>query len=99
MSFFFKHVLLVAAVSAFCRDNSGAPSKVCFVNFKDVDSVTTSLHLTNTIFVDRALVISRSRYGEILIEAHHHVISSERASILCMSINNGAIGPVNMSAL
>ena len=40
------------------------PSKVCFVNFSDRESVLTSLHLTNTIFIDRALIVARSRYGE-----------------------------------
>lgn len=53
------------------RDSKIAPSKVCFVNFKEVDSVSTALHLTNTIFIDRALVISRSRYGDVPNREHH----------------------------
>ncbi len=56
------------------------PSKVCFVKFTDESSTATSLHLTNTIFIDRALIVARSRYGEpsVLINAHpvqlYHVV-------------------------
>ena len=39
------------------------PSKVCFVNFDGEKSVKTALHLTNTIFIDRALIVAKSRYG------------------------------------
>lgn len=41
------------------------PSKVCFINFGNTRSVLTALHLTNTIFIDRALIVARSRYGEV----------------------------------
>ena len=30
----------------------------------------TALHLTNTIFIDRALIVAKSRYREFLIKAH-----------------------------
>ena len=45
----------------------GVPSKVCFVNFTSETSVAIALHMTNTIFVDRALIVARSRYGEYSI--------------------------------
>ena len=51
-------------------DSKTVPSKVCFVKFNELESVSTALHLTNTIFIDRALVITRSKYGEIPNEEH-----------------------------
>ena len=47
------------------------PSKVCFVSFKEPSSCDTALHLSNTVFIDRALIVGRSRYGE---KYHHCVV-------------------------
>uniref|UniRef100_W5MTP3 Serine and arginine rich splicing factor 11 n=1 Tax=Lepisosteus oculatus TaxID=7918 RepID=W5MTP3_LEPOC len=43
----------------FPPDESPLPvtSRVCFVKFHDSDSVGVSQHLTNTVFVDRALIV------------------------------------------
>lgn len=32
-------------------------SRVCFVKFQEPESVGVSQHLTNTVFVDRALIV------------------------------------------
>lgn len=41
--------------------NSDSPmpvtSRVCFVKFQEPESVGVSQHLTNTVFVDRALIV------------------------------------------
>lgn len=45
----------------FCFLNSDSPmpvtSRVCFVKFQEPESVGVSQHLTNTVFVDRALIV------------------------------------------
>ncbi|XP_076828649.1 uncharacterized protein LOC143474885 isoform X1 [Brachyhypopomus gauderio] len=43
----------------FPPDDSAMPvtSRVCFVRFKEQESVGVSQHLTNTVFVDRALIV------------------------------------------
>ncbi|XP_064385893.1 serine/arginine-rich splicing factor 11-like isoform X3 [Halichondria panicea] len=41
------------------------PSKVCFINFMEEDSAAACLHLSNTVLIDRALIIARSRHAEI----------------------------------
>ena len=40
-------------------DNS-VVSKVCFVKFESSSSVGVALHLTNTVFIDRALIVVAS---------------------------------------
>lgn len=50
-----------------CSDDDAInqiPSKVCFISFKEPSSCDTALHLSNTVFIDRALIVGRSRYGE-----------------------------------
>ena len=39
-------------------------SKVCFVKFSESNSVGVGLHLTNTVFVDRALIVVPVQDGE-----------------------------------
>ncbi|KAK2540567.1 Srsf11, partial [Columba guinea] len=43
----------------FPPDDSPLPvsSRVCFVKFHDPDSAVVAQHLTNTVFVDRALIV------------------------------------------
>uniref|UniRef100_A0A8D3CH70 RRM domain-containing protein n=1 Tax=Scophthalmus maximus TaxID=52904 RepID=A0A8D3CH70_SCOMX len=43
----------------FPPDDSQMPvtSRVCFVKFQEPESVGVSQHLTNTVFVDRALIV------------------------------------------
>ena len=47
------------------EDKKDIPSRVCFIAFKERSSLEAALHLTNTLFIDRALIVSQSRYGEI----------------------------------
>ena len=52
--FVFLHNFLV-----FFSSDSPLPvtSRVCFVKFRETESVGVSQHLTNTVFVDRALIV------------------------------------------
>ncbi|XP_056277420.1 serine/arginine-rich splicing factor 11-like isoform X1 [Pseudoliparis swirei] len=55
----------------FPPDDSQVPvtSRVCFVKFHEPDSVGVSQHLTNTVFVDRALIVVPFAEGTIPDEA------------------------------
>ncbi|NP_001089946.1 serine/arginine-rich splicing factor 11 S homeolog [Xenopus laevis] len=55
----------------FPPDDSPLPvtSRVCFVKFQDPDSAVVSQHLTNTVFVDRALIVVPYAEGIIPDEA------------------------------
>ncbi|CAH2311010.1 serine arginine-rich splicing factor 11 isoform X3 [Pelobates cultripes] len=55
----------------FPPDDSPLPvtSRVCFVKFQDADSAVVSQHLTNTVFVDRALIVVPYAEGIIPDEA------------------------------
>ena len=48
-----------ATFSVFFFSESPLPvtSRVCFVKFHESESVGVSQHLTNTVFVDRALIV------------------------------------------
>lgn len=46
-------------------DSSNATSKVCFVKFAYAEDVAVALHLTNTVFIDRALNIATVSEGRI----------------------------------
>uniref|UniRef100_A0AAY4A1I8 RRM domain-containing protein n=1 Tax=Denticeps clupeoides TaxID=299321 RepID=A0AAY4A1I8_9TELE len=49
----------VEEMKLFPPDDSTMPvtSRVCFVKFRETESVGVSQHLTNTVFVDRALIV------------------------------------------
>ncbi|KAM4721784.1 serine/arginine-rich splicing factor 11 isoform 2-T2 [Rhinophrynus dorsalis] len=55
----------------FPPDDSPLPvtSRVCFVKFQDPDSAVVAQHLTNTVFVDRALIVIPYAEGIIPDEA------------------------------
>ncbi|KAG8437157.1 hypothetical protein GDO86_008017 [Hymenochirus boettgeri] len=55
----------------FPPDDSPLPvtSRVCFVKFQDPDSAVVAQHLTNTVFVDRALIVVPYAEGVIPDEA------------------------------
>lgn len=59
--FSFLHLLCVVCkrVPVVCCSDSSMPvtSRVCFVRFTEQESVGVSQHLTNTVFVDRALIV------------------------------------------
>ena len=56
----------MSVFSLFSEMKSDIPSKVCFVTYKERSSVETALHLSNTVFIDRALVVAQSRFGEFV---------------------------------
>ena len=49
------------------RDTSIAPisSRVCFVQYRDPESCSLAHHLTNTVFIDRALIVAPIAAGGI----------------------------------
>lgn len=55
-------------ISVFLSSDSPLPvtSRVCFVKFLESESVGVSQHLTNTVFVDRALIVVPFAEGECL---------------------------------
>lgn len=65
----------------FCFSSSDSPlpvtSRVCFVKFHESESVGVSQHLTNTVFVDRALIVVPFAEGECLEQSHQ---------VLCRSV-------------
>lgn len=52
-------------------------SRVCFVKFHESESVGVSQHLTNTVFVDRALIVVPFAEGECLEQSQN---------VLCRSV-------------
>ena len=46
----------------------GTATRVCFVKFKDPSSVHVAQHLTNTVFIDRALIVVPVSDGEFNLE-------------------------------
>lgn len=42
----------------------GTATRVCFVKFTDPSSVHVAQHLTNTVFIDRALIVVPVQDGE-----------------------------------
>uniref|UniRef100_A0AAY4A1L7 Serine/arginine-rich splicing factor 11 n=2 Tax=Denticeps clupeoides TaxID=299321 RepID=A0AAY4A1L7_9TELE len=61
----------VEEMKLFPPDDSTMPvtSRVCFVKFRETESVGVSQHLTNTVFVDRALIVVPYAEGVIPDEA------------------------------
>lgn len=55
----FSFLGTIEELRLFPPDDSALPvtSRVCFVKFEDPDSAIVAQHLTNTVFVDRALIV------------------------------------------
>ena len=66
--FYFLAILLY-------RDEMEISSKTCYVKFKDKASCDVSQHLTNTVFIDRPLVVVPLTEGKI-----HVVIKFDNTS-------------------
>ena len=50
------------------------PSKVCFIQFTNMSSCQTALHLTNSVLLDRALIVVNSKYSEsVYIMGHYYM--------------------------
>jgi arginine/serine-rich splicing factor 12 len=83
------------------------PSKVCFVTFKERSAVETALHLTNTLFIDRTLIVAQSRYEVIPEEnvamslATPAVAASyvDKKSLLGSGINSAPLLPTPQKSL
>ena len=46
----------------------GTATRVCFVKFTDPSSVYIAQHLTNTVFIDRALIVVPVQDGELNVK-------------------------------
>uniref|UniRef100_A0A667Z4X1 Serine and arginine rich splicing factor 11 n=1 Tax=Myripristis murdjan TaxID=586833 RepID=A0A667Z4X1_9TELE len=59
MRMLFGFLGTIEELKLFPPDDSPMPvtSRVCFVKFQEPESVGVSQHLTNTVFVDRALIV------------------------------------------
>uniref|UniRef100_A0A3B3XME0 RRM domain-containing protein n=1 Tax=Poecilia mexicana TaxID=48701 RepID=A0A3B3XME0_9TELE len=59
MRILFGFLGTIEELKLFPPDDSPLPvtSRVCFVKFNEPESVGVSQHLTNTVFVDRALIV------------------------------------------
>nr|XP_009918353.1 PREDICTED: serine/arginine-rich splicing factor 11-like [Haliaeetus albicilla] len=42
---------------SFCNAPLAFSSKVCYIKFREASSVGVAQHLTNTVFIDRALIV------------------------------------------
>lgn len=64
--------MLFNATYFYFRSDSPMPvtSRVCFVKFQEPESVGVSQHLTNTVFVDRALIVVPFAEGLSHIDSH-----------------------------
>ena len=51
--------------------SDGAPAKVGYIKFKDRTSCDVALHLTNTVFLDRALIVVEASDGENCVVWHN----------------------------
>ena len=67
MKTLFSYIGKIDDVQVYPADESIelATSKVCYVKFYDSSDVNVSLHLTNTVFIDRALIIAPLPDGRI----------------------------------
>lgn len=73
----------IEELKLFPPDDSPLPvtSRVCFVKFLESESVGVSQHLTNTVFVDRALiVVPFAEGGCLLYFCCAHMTISEHTS-------------------
>ena len=60
MTAFFSFVGGVHEIVIYPKDNSSiqTQSKTCYVRFDDPASVRVAQHLSNTVFIDRALIVT-----------------------------------------
>lgn len=64
-------------VCEFFRDpmvHLGTATRVCFVRFKDPSSVHVAQHLTNTVFIDRALIVVPVQDGEFIEREYQNIV-------------------------
>ena len=52
----------------------GTATRVCFVKFKDPSSVHVAQHLTNTVFIDRALIVVPVQDGEFIEREYQNIV-------------------------
>ncbi|RWS04607.1 serine/arginine-rich splicing factor 11-like protein [Dinothrombium tinctorium] len=66
MNTLFSFVGTVKDICMYPKDDSSQQtSKVCYVKFSDPRNVDVAQHLTNTVFIDRALVVTAFAEGKI----------------------------------
>jgi len=61
MTSFFGYVGIIQDIVIYPKDDQTSiqtQSKTCYVRFKDLNSVKVAQHLSNTVFIDRALIVT-----------------------------------------
>ena len=58
--------------SSFCRS--------CFVKFCDTNSVSVAQHLTNTVFIDRAIIVTPIQSGDVPDERDGLIMATQVTS-------------------
>jgi splicing factor, arginine/serine-rich 12 len=79
---------------------AGAPStKVCYAKFQKLDDAAVALHLTNTVFIDRALIVVPVENGIIPDETealkHAHQDNGPSPFALANPVDNGGTGSID----
>lgn len=70
-------------MSVFSYSNAPLPfsSKVCYIKYREPSSVGVAQHLTNTVFIDRALIVVPCAEGEYA--QTHSSDDVDMMSVLC----------------
>lgn len=75
----------------------GTATRVCFVKFKDPSSVHVAQHLTNTVFIDRALIVVPVQDGEFIEREYQNIVLIWNVNTPSSSppplINQGSLPP------
>lgn len=58
MTTFFGFIGPIDELIIYPKDENQSQSKTCYVKFKDSNSVKVAQHLSNTVFIDRALIVT-----------------------------------------
>ncbi|KAJ8930830.1 hypothetical protein NQ314_016332 [Rhamnusium bicolor] len=61
-------------------------SRICYIKFMDVETVEIAQHMTNTVFIDRALIVVPVPNGEIPDE--HYALEITRNGTVIPGLNN-----------
>ncbi|KAM6948938.1 uncharacterized protein FYW47_016886 isoform 1-T1 [Aplochiton taeniatus] len=95
MRMLFGFLGTIEELKLFPPDDSPLPvtSRVCFVKFQEPESVGVSQHLTNTVFVDRALIVVPFAEGNIPDEAKALSLLAPANAVAGMMPGGGGLLP------
>lgn len=70
------NIMIVHVFFPIVRANLSIGSKVAYVKFTEPHNVSVALHLTNTVFVDRALIVVPVMDGKLFLLLQFFVLFS-----------------------